>query len=64
MCYQKCLNFALLKVLPSGDLLVLSAVFVEIRQFVFEVDLGADQHLVCMEVPPDRSVMMLLSSFD
>jgi hypothetical protein len=50
MCYQKCLNFAVLKVLPSVDLWVLSAVSVEIRQFVFEVDLGADQHLVCMEV--------------
>jgi hypothetical protein len=39
---------------------VLSAVSVESRQ-LFEVGLGADQHHVCMEVPPDRSVMMLLS---
>ncbi len=42
---------------------MLSDVFVEIRQ-LFEVDLGAEQHFVCMEVPPDRSVMMLLSGFD
>jgi hypothetical protein len=63
MCYQKCLNFAVLRVLPSGDWWVLSAVSVEICN-VFEVDLGADQHLVCMEVPFDRSVVMLLSPFD
>ena len=37
---------------------MLSAVSVEIRQ-LFEVDLGAGQRLVCMEVPPDRSFMML-----
>jgi hypothetical protein len=36
MCYQKCLNFAVLKVLPSGDRWVLSAVSVEIRQFVLK----------------------------
>ena len=58
VCYQKCLNFAVLKVLPSGDWWVLSAVSVEIRQ-LFEVDLGAGQRLVCVEVPTDRSFMML-----
>jgi hypothetical protein len=35
MCYQKCLNFAVLKVLPSGDWWVLSAVSVEIHQTLF-----------------------------
>jgi len=50
MCYQKCLNFAVLKVLPSGDWWVLSAVFVEVHRFLFGVDLVAEQRLVGVEV--------------
>jgi len=42
MCYQKCLNFAVLKVLPSGDWWVLSAVSVEVHRSLFGVDLVAE----------------------
>ena len=35
VCYQKCLNFAVLKVLPSGDWWVLAAVSVEFHPICF-----------------------------
>ena len=41
----------MLKVLPSGDWWVLSAVSVEVHRFLFGVDLVAEQRLVCVEVP-------------
>jgi hypothetical protein len=64
MCYQKCLNFAVLKVLPSGDWWVLSAVSVEILQILFLKWISVLSSICLFGGAPDRSVMMLLSDFD
>jgi hypothetical protein len=64
MCYQKCLNFAVLKVLPSGDWWVLAAVSVEVHQSLFLRWSSVLSSILFVGGTPDRSVMMLLSGFD